>query len=187
VKVLILPEDQALDRYILQPVVAGIFKDLETPARVEVLPEPQLRGTGDVLDRDLIAQIVADNVAMTDLFLLFVDRDCDPKHTTKVRDLEALHAGVMITTLPIEELEVWLLALHKEALGARWSDVRAECHPKERFADPLLKSLGAAGPGKGRKSAMRSIKGQWSTLLALCEELRELRERIQDFCLRRRV
>jgi hypothetical protein len=69
-------------------VVEALFADLEIPARVEVLPEPRLRGAGDALDKDLVASIVESN-PMEDLFLLIVDRDCDRRSNVakaKARD-----------------------------------------------------------------------------------------------------
>jgi hypothetical protein len=74
---------------------------------------------------------------------------------------------------------VWMLALHREDLGASFSDVRKECHPKERFADPLLKQRGwMAEVGKGRKRAMRDIGHGWRGLLQVCPEIDDLKHRI---------
>lgn len=75
-KVLVIPEDQELDRYILKQIVEQMFADLERRVRVEILPEPRLRGTGDALDEEIVRAIVTDN-PMIDLFLLVIDRDCD--------------------------------------------------------------------------------------------------------------
>lgn len=37
-KVLVIPEDQVHDQYILKPVVEALLADLEIPAHVQVLP-----------------------------------------------------------------------------------------------------------------------------------------------------
>lgn len=184
-RVLILPEDQHNDQYIVKPVLESLFNDLGKPARVDVLPEPRLRGSTDALDKDLIAQIVADNAAMVDIFVLIVDRDCGREsNAERAAAIESKHSDRLIACAAIEEVETWLLALHRSEVESRaklrWSEVRAHCDPKEAFAIPLLESLGSNGPGAGRKAAMRALKGQWRTLLSLCGELADLRNRIES-------
>lgn len=180
-KILIIPEDQTQDGFIAKPVVEAMLADLSIPGRVDVLPEPRLRGAGDALDSDVVASIVRDN-PMTDLFVLVVDRDCNRKgHSTKAAAREKEHPGKLVACVAVEELEVWMLALHKEALGQRWQDVRAECDPKERWAEPLLRKLGTGGPGAGRKKAMQALKGRLQTLLSLCTELSDLKTKIANY------
>lgn len=177
-KVLIIPEDQTLDAFIVKPVVEALMVDLNIPGRAEVLPEPRLRGTGDALNPEVVRSIVHDN-PMVDLFILAIDRDCNREgNQAKATAREDEHAPKLIACVAIEELDVWLLALYKAHLGAKWSDVRAECDPKERWAEPLLRELGNRGPGGGRKNAMRALKGNLKTLLALCEEVQSLKEKI---------
>ena len=178
-RVLIIPADQTQDGFIVRPVLQALLKDRGVSARVDVLPEPRLRGVGDALDKAVVDSIVRDN-PMIDLFVLVVDRDCDPSHEQKAMAREREQAGKLIACVAVEEIEVWMLALHREALRAPWKDVREECHPKEQFAEPLLMELGNQGPGRGRKQAMRAIRGQLKTLLSLCQELRVLRDRIAE-------
>jgi hypothetical protein len=178
-KVLVIPEDQELDRYIVKPVVEALFADLEIPARVEVLPEPRLRGATDALDPSMVEAIVRDN-PMEDLFLLIVDRDCNrQRNEDKARMRESEHAGKLIACVAIQEVEVWMLALHRDALAGSMSAIREHCDPKEEWAEPLLTSLGTDGPGRGRKRAMRAIKGRWRSLRSTCNELEALQERIR--------
>lgn len=177
-KVLIIPEDPTHDPYILRPVVERIFADLNRPARIEVLRDPHLRGVDEALDQQTVAGIVSDN-PMVDLFLLLVDRDCDRRgNSTKASARESEHARCLIACLAIEEVEVWMLALHPDAVGAPWQTVRAECDPKERFAAPALKRIGTSGPGAGRKRAMRALVGSWPRLRQLCPEIAQLQERV---------
>lgn len=174
-KVLIIPEDQTHDGFILQPIVEAIFESLAIPARVGVLPEPRLRGASYALDAEIIRSIVADN-PMVELFLLLVDRDCDrQRHVDKAAARVAEHEGRLLACLAKQEVEVWMLALHRGQLSASWAEIRAHCDPKEAYADPLLASLGTDGPGGGRKKAMRALSGNLRTLLSLCEELDSLK------------
>lgn len=180
-KVLVIPEDQTHDQYVVKPVVERIFADLEKSAEVTVLPEPRLRGAEDALDAELIAQIIGEN-PMVDLFVLVIDRDCDRMgHAAKIKKLEDSHEKLM-GCLAIEETEVWMLALHRqeveEEARSKWSQIRAHCDPKEAFAQPFLQRLRSSGPGGGRKAAMRALSGQWKTLVSLCPEIDDLRKRI---------
>lgn len=178
-KVLIIPEDQTHDPFIIKPVIKAIFDDLGRRAQIAVLPEPRLRGTTDALDRALIREIVADN-PMEDLFILVVDRDCDRDgNDAKAAAIVDDHGGKLLACVARQEVEVWMLALHADQLGLSFREVRDECDPKERFAEPLLERIGArGGPGAGRKAAMRTLAGNIRSLLSRCDELRTLRAQI---------
>ncbi len=179
--VLIIPEDQESDRYILKPVVESLFADLAVRARIDVLPEPRLRGADQALDRTLLQEIIDGN-PMIDLFLLIVDRDCDRmKHAARVSARTSEHPGRLLACLAWQELEVWMLALHKEKLRVPFSTIRQHCDPKEAFAEPLLEQLGTDGPGGGRKRAMSALKGNWRSLRSLCGELKELQAQVADW------
>jgi hypothetical protein len=178
-RVLIIPEDPTLDQHILKPIVEHIFADLGRTARVEVLRDPHLRGVDESLDPQILGEIVEDN-PMIDLFLVIVDRDCNRlRNEEKAREREREHAGKLLVCLAVQEVEVWMLALHRATLGMRWNDVREHCDPKERFAVPFLESNGwhhsLAG---GRKRAMRELGTGWRGLLDVCPELKDFKERI---------
>lgn len=181
-KVLVIPEDPHLDQHILKPVIERVFEDLSKKARIEVLQNPRIRGVEHALDRETIDAIVTKN-RMVDVFLLVVDRDCAKDRRARLDALEQRHPGKLLATMGVEELESWLLALHRRDVEERhkvnWTGVRSECHPKETFAEPLLERLGDGGPGNGRKSAMGAIAKQWKSLCELCPEIPELRERIR--------
>lgn len=146
-KILIIPEDPTLDQHILRPIVERICSDHGIKARVEVLRDPHLRGVSQALDRDIVAGIVRDN-PMEDLFILMVDRDCDRLgNTTKAATRVEEHPGRVLACLACEEVEVWMLALHRKQIGVPWTTVRGECDPKERFADPFIASRGRR-PGR---------------------------------------
>jgi hypothetical protein len=100
------------------------------------------------------------------------------KNVEKAAARVAEHSNKLIACLAVEEVEVWLLAVHRENLNAGWLEVRAECDPKERFAEPLLNMLGRDSPGRGRKGAMRGLGAKWKGLLELCPEIKALKTSI---------
>lgn len=177
-KVLVIPEDQELDQYIVKPVAELLLTDVGLNANVEVLPEPRLRGASDALNAETLKEIIDDN-PMVDLFLLLVDRDCDrDSNESKAKVREAEHPGRLLACCAWQEIEVWMLSSFKERLDASWNEVRQECDPKERYAEPVLRELKSSGPGRGRKAAMRYVK--LSSLLT-CSELVELRNRLIEW------
>ncbi len=178
-KVLVIPEDPRLDQYILKPVVERIFADLRKSPRVTVLSNPRLRGVAEALDSATLADIVA-TYPMNDLFLVLVDRDGDGTRSVVASARELEHSDRLFVCLAIEEIEVWMLAIHSEALGISWRDVRGEIHHKKRFAHPFLKERAPKlDPGQGRAWAMRELGGQWRGVLDRCPELKDLKRRIE--------
>jgi hypothetical protein len=181
VKVLVIPEDPTLDQYILKPVVSRLFSDLGRPARIDVLSKPRLRGVAQALGASVLSDI-AETYRMIDLFLVLVDRDGDLERPVVAVAREAEHAGRLFVCLAIEEVEVWMLALHREALGTSWTEVRSERNPKERFAAPFLAANAPKlDAGGGRAWAMRELGPAWRGLLQVCPELQELKDRIQSW------
>lgn len=181
-KVLIVPEDPTYDQYVLKPIVERIFSDLARPARIEVLHNPRLTSVDQALDSIVLADVV-DKYRMIDLFLVLVDRDGDAVgRPARAQAREATHRGRLFVCLAIEEVEVWMLAIHRDRLVTPWSEVRAEPHPKERFADPFLNEHAPRlGPGGGRKWAMRGLGSKWQGVLEVCPELADLRQRIASW------
>jgi len=181
-RVMIIPEDPTLDKHILKPIIERLFDDLGYgSAQVYVLEDPHMGGVEQALDAETIAGIVQDR-PMFQLFLLLVDRDCMEHRASLIAQREAAHPSKLIACLAVQEVEVWMLALHREALGSGWAEVRSECHPKERYADPLLKERKwTTKLGRGRVEAMRSLGGKWQGLLQVCPELAELKQRIADW------
>lgn len=175
-KVLVIPEDPTLDQYILKPIVERLFADWGKSPRIQILSKPRLRGITQALDPVRLADIVA-TYPMVDLFLVMVDRDGDMRLPERARSLEEAYPQ-LLACLAIEEVEVWMLALHRESLPAPWSDIRAEVHPKERFAQPFLADAPKLEPGAGRSWAMRELGARWKGVLNVCPELDELSKRI---------
>jgi hypothetical protein len=181
VKVLVIPEDPALDQYILKPVVERIFADFGKSPRVTILPKPRLRGVAQALKASILADIVA-TYPMNDLFLVLVDRDGEEARSAIATAREREHSGRLFVCLAIEEIEVWMLAIHSQTLGISWRDIRAEIHPKERFAHPFLEERAPKlALGGGRPWAMRELGGQWRGVLDRCPELKDLKQRIETW------
>ncbi len=182
-RVLVIPEDPTNDQHVLKPICEKLFEELGRRARIEILKDPHLRGVTEALDPAQVRAIVDEN-EMIDLFLLLVDRDGrgpSPRlgNTNQARAREQDHPGRLIACLAVEEVEVWLLALHRDTLEARWPEVRSHEDSKEAYFDPLMARRGWTGEvGGGRKRAMRELGARWRGLLEVCDELRELRDRL---------
>lgn len=177
-RVLVISEDPTLDQHILKPVVERLFDELGRRSRVEIHEPPRghARGVAQALDRDTLAGVIEDR-PMFSVFLLIVDRDGDLKRADRVSALVREHPDKLVACLAVEEVETWMLALHRAALSAPWPQVRAERDPKERYAEPFLRERGwSMELGKGRKRAMRDIGAQWAGLLQVCPEIAELRD-----------
>lgn len=114
---LIIPEDPTLDRFILEPIVKRIFKELGREPWVETLSNPRLRGVAQALNRGTLEDIIATR-RMIDLFLVLVDRDGDEGRLSVARQREAEHrnrgAG-----------RAWAM----REVGARWKGV-VQCCPE---------------------------------------------------------
>ena len=74
-----------------------------------------------------------------------------------------------------QELEVWALWGSRSKLGAPWNEVLDECHPKERFFEPLITAEDNKFPGRGRERLITvSLQQGWRSLCAGCPELAQL-------------
>ncbi len=183
-RVLVIPEDPTLDQYILKPVVEYLLGAQGAKARVEILRDPHIRGAREALDADLVAAVIRDN-PMIDLFLLIVDRDCDREgHTTKAKARQDEHPAQLLAAVAWQEVEVWMLAAHRNDLGEPWSAVREHCDPKEVYAAPFLARL--EGPeSRARIRAMGEFKARARGVLQVCPELADLSARVGEWLARR--
>lgn len=185
-KVLVVPEDPTLDQYVLKPIVERLFADLGKAPRVQVLSNPRLHGVAEALDAAILADIVDTN-PMIDVFLVLVDRDGDDrKRPLQAKERTREHPDRLFVCLAIEEIEVWMLAAHRDALGVPWREIRAERDPKERFAHPFLAARAPKlSAGGGRSWAMRELGAKWKGVLEVCPELEELKQTLADWLSRR--
>lgn len=178
-KVLLIHENDTFDPHITKPVIERIFRDLDQRVTLTPVQNPKIHGVDQALRRETLEECVQ-RYPMMKLFLVLVDRDGKEGRALRAQELEASWPDKLVVTLAVEEVEVWMLALHRESLDVPWREVREEHHPKERFAEPLLKSLGLQGSvGGGRKEAMRALGQGYDGLLKVCPELNELRSRLE--------
>jgi hypothetical protein len=89
-----------------------------------------------------------------------------------------LAIGHQLSTL--KEVEVWALWGNRDALGAGWNDVRAHCHPKEAYFDPLITENDRARVDGGRTRLIRdSLGAGWQSLRMGCPELQHLEDQLR--------
>lgn len=133
-RVLVIPEDPTLDRYVVKPIVERIFAEIGRTARVDVLTDPHISGASQALDRGLIAEVVLDN-PMIDLFLLVVDRDCDRMgHEAKAAARASEHPDKLVAAL------AWRKKAMRE-LERGWSGLLQVCPEIAELRDRVRSHL----------------------------------------------
>lgn len=179
-QVLVIPEDQTYNGYILKPVVERMLAELGKPkARVTVLPEPKLNGyphalsaiRGDLIDRYKHIRLW--------LFLPDADRAGDLRW---LEDELAEQEVCLLCCAAQPEVEAWLLAGHRDRLSLPWADVRGHKHLKEAVFEPFLREFGDdRSVGGGRGGLVRETLQNYRGLLEVCPELAELENRLRAF------
>lgn len=168
-KVLIIPEDVPNDQHILKPLFERLLASLgRRRAKVRVSQE-RLRGVGQALNVDRIAEIVDRYRGEVRVIVLCVDRDGkDGKDGRENRILRLANIEREIESRfgdgldflaadAWEEIEAWVLAGLDLPGDWRWIDVRAEVHVKERYFDRLAESLGLAEEQGGGRERLGKI------------------------------
>ena len=160
-RALIIPEDSRRDKDILKPLFESLFRSIgKSRTRVQVCESPVLGGIGEALKSERIAEIVADNEGMTDIFILCVDRDGIATRRQRLDDLEAeFGAGrIFFAENAWEEVETWVLAGLKLLPGWNWRTVRAEVRVKDTYFEPLVRqrSLSQRPSGGGKTLALEA-------------------------------
>ena len=173
-RILIIPEDFRKDQYVLKPIFDRLFRSIGKPkARIRVCQDPRLGGIGEATKSERIAGIVSRYEAMTDVFILCVDRDGMAARRQKLDRLEAKFRNrrVFFAENAWEELETWVLAGLKLPDRWRWADVRAEISVKERYFDVLAKRRRVVdAPGGGRKPLAEEAARQIGAIRQKCVE-----------------
>ena len=172
--VLIIPEDFRNDQYILKPLFSRLFQSIgKSRVRVDVCRDPLLRGVGEALKSERIAEVVRKHRGMTDIFLLCIDRDGDTNRRQSLNRLEAQFRGIQtfLAENAWEEIETWILAGLNLPADWNWKTVRAEVQVKEIYFEPLVaqRSLSDA-PGGGRKPLAEEASHRINAIRQKCPE-----------------
>ncbi|HLA85543.1 MAG TPA: hypothetical protein VJL29_12170 [Thermoguttaceae bacterium] len=184
-KVLIITEDHTLDQYIVKPIVRELFDELgRGHITVDVCCDPRIQGIHEATNSQVLAQVF-DNYPQADLFLLIIDGDCLSSRDAILKRCLG-HAKQsrqhMFGCIAREEVEIWALALHRDALPDTWKTVRKNCHPKDAYFEPFSRNRNwTTSVGKGRKQAMKNLHANWQGLKSLCSELKTLQQEIKDW------
>ncbi len=154
--VLIIPEHPSKDQYILKPLFTRLFRQFGARnTRVEVCQDPVLGNVDEALKAERLLEVVEKRQAMTDIFILCVDRDGQAGRRQRLDQIEGEFGNgrAFLAENAWEELETWVLAGLTLLPGWQWPDVRAQVHVKEQYFEPLAAQRGLANaPGGGRKA-----------------------------------
>ncbi|HBL28842.1 MAG TPA: hypothetical protein DD490_18565 [Acidobacteria bacterium] len=179
--VLVVPEDPLNNGYILKPLVTRLLAECgKANAKVEVLTNPRAQGYEHA--KELLRGALLERYRHKDLLLFLVDADGRDRRSEFQRlEEDAAAQGVrLLCCAAVQEVEVWLLAGHRQKLGRSWLEVRAEVSVKERDFEPFLKSHGdSRRAGGGRDLLMKETLASYGALLQLCPELAELERRLR--------
>ena len=187
--VLVIPEDFRKDQFILAPLVRRLFSEIGKPqARVEVCADPLLGGIDQALKWQRLEEVI-DMYPMVQVFLLIVDRDGNPHRRVILTNLEQ-NAAVKLGTGRVlfgehawQEIEVWALAGQDLPVDWKWSEIRAEQHPKEMYFIPFAASRGLSNePGEGRSTMGREAAQKYQRIRSRCkEDIEALEARLQGW------
>jgi hypothetical protein len=181
--VLVVPEDPSNNGYILKPLVSRILAACGKPnAKVTVLPNPRAKGYEHA--KALLRDQLFERYRQMNLFLFLPDADGKDR-SAELRALERLardRGAQLLCCAAEQEIEVWLLAGHRDRLKAvPWQEIRGDVSVKENVFHPFLAAHGnSKAPGGGREDLMNQALNRYDALLKLCPELAELERRIRE-------
>jgi len=189
-KILVIAEDPRKDAYMIIPIVKAMLTHLGKPtAKVQASYDSRLRGFSAATDWTVLKQIVEENT-LYDVYLLCVDRDAKEGRKVGLDNLERRFAeefgGLHKTKLFIaehawQEIEVWLLAGCTDLpQNWKWSEVRAEEHPKEMYFDKYVTLMKLDDtPGRGRMPLGKRAGVQYANRLrSLSPELQDIEAKL---------
>lgn len=187
-KVVVIPEDDRLDKYILTPVLKAALAHIGKPhATVTMVSNPHPRGIDTVL-KDEFFERVTRRYGVADLFLYCIDRDASTSNDNRLRDLVSRVASLTRPSQRVDgrtahqEIEVWGIAGSDLSLVPdSWETVRAHRDPKEAYFRPLAEAMNVhLGPGAGREHIGRLAGDQYARVRQLCPELQEIEAILLD-------
>jgi hypothetical protein len=146
-------------------------------ARIAICMDPLLGGVEQAMNWERIREILESYSGMVDLFMLCIDRDGDAGRREALDQIERRATEILPSNRKLfaehawQELEVWILAGHPLPGDWRWSDIRQEIHPKERYFLPFAESQNTVDePGEGRRSLAEEAARRYPRILQLCSE-----------------
>ncbi len=185
--VVVIPEDEANDRFILKPLFEAMLRKLGKPnARIEVM-RPDPTGWEGVKQWKQISGIL-DDFPQAHLFVLCVDRDGHQQRKQILDSIEfraneklRLTRRFFAAEHAWQEIEVWALAGIHWRLKRQWTweAIRNERDSKEHYFERVAKSRGLLGElGGGRKTLGAEAARNYAKIIQNCPEVRDLEERI---------
>jgi hypothetical protein len=172
--VLIIPEHPSKDQYILKPLFTRLFQQIGARnTRVEVCQDPVLGNVDEALKSERLLEIVEKRQAMTDIFILCVDRDGQAGRRQRLAQIENEfeNGPKFFTENAWEEVETWVLAGLDLPGTWRWQNVRAEVNVKEQYFEPLAAQRGLTNaPGGGRRTLGEEASRNISAIRLKCPE-----------------
>jgi hypothetical protein len=188
-RVLVIPEDDRKDKYMLEPVFQAMMKHLgQGQSVVKVCESPRLGSVEQALNWERIKQVLQKYKWAVDLFIVCVDRDDKPGRQEQLKKLEA-HAQdflgdsskLLLAENAWQEIEVWILAGFPD-LPSKWSweEIRAARDPKEDYFLPFAQIRGVLNsPAQGRAILSQEATKKYGRICKHCPELQDLEGRIQ--------
>lgn len=187
-RVALVCEDPTLDQFVVRPIVAEALRQVGRPrAIITTITNPHMGGYSRV---EALACAVLDRwSAISEAVVFIVDADCEDGiggRRNRRRRLQTLlddcpaGRGKVLLVVAIQEVEVWALWGQEASLPSRWSTVRSDCNPKERFLQPLLTKADHMRPDRGRTRLVgAALRRGWTSLRGACPELAELELSLQ--------
>ena len=174
VRVLIIPEDDRKDQYILNPIFNQLLRSIGKPkARIRVCQDPRLGGVVEATKSERISEIVERYKGMMDIFILCVDRDGEEGRRQRLDQIEAEFKDVQLFLAENawEELETWVLAGLDLPADWNWKTVRAEVQVKEQYFEPLVAQRNLSDkPGGGREPLAEEASRRIDAIRQKCPE-----------------
>lgn len=179
-RVLVIPEDPTYNGAILKPLAARMLAECgKARCYVQVLADPRMTGLEMAVDR---LGAICERYRHFDLLLLLVDADGKDRRGVIDRlEREARDTGAtLLGCAAVQEVEVWLLAGHRQKLSQSWQEIRADVSVKENVFEAFLRRYGdPRQPGGGRGFLMEETLSNYRGLKELCPEVAELEQRIR--------
>lgn len=187
IRITIACEDHTLDQYVARPVLSSLLAYLSRPrADVRAITSPRIQGISDL--KAQLCAILERYSVFSNLVVFVIDGDCEDGRSGKL-DRHVLFQRLAskcddgeqaVIVVARQELEVWALWGSRSKLGVPWGDVVDECHPKERFFEPLVTPADRKMPGRGRQRLIAlSLDQGWQSLCSGCPELKGLEDQVR--------